>query len=219
MDNPRIPATAPSQAIRSVVDPVTRLCHAVMVLTFSGAWITSDFDRLRKVHSILGYTLLGAIAVRLLWGVVGVRSARLPLWWRKLNLLPQALVKLRAAFSASWIDGVLAGAQGPRAPLLSLTTALQGLTTAGLLLAALLVVGSGHVSLEIMGRWNAGSWLTHAVEEVHEALAHGLLVGVGVHLMLVGAVSWLRHQHQALTMVTGRVHKWRRWALRPPAEQ
>ena len=204
-----MPAGAPAPTPRSVIDPVTRLCHAVMVFAFCGAWITSEFDRLRRVHSYLGYTLIGAVAVRLVWGVVGVRSARLSLWWRKLRLLPQAIAQLRADFSAAWVEAVRIGAPGARAPVLSLTTAIQGAMTAGLLFAAILVVGSGHVSLELIDRWGSRHGIAHALKELHEALAHGLLLGIGVHLTLVAAVSVLRRQHLALTMVSGRVHPWR----------
>ena len=59
-----------------VWDAPTRVFHWALALSFVGAFVTADSERLRDVHVVLGYTVFGLIAFRLIWGVVGTRYAR-----------------------------------------------------------------------------------------------------------------------------------------------
>jgi cytochrome b len=59
-----------------VWDLPTRVFHWLLAATFVGAFVTADSERLRDVHVTLGYTMLGLVAFRLLWGVIGTRYAR-----------------------------------------------------------------------------------------------------------------------------------------------
>jgi len=59
-----------------VWDVPTRVFHWLLVLSFVGAFLTAESERYRDVHVMLGYTLLGLIAFRLLWGFFGSRYAR-----------------------------------------------------------------------------------------------------------------------------------------------
>ncbi|HSO46154.1 MAG TPA: cytochrome b/b6 domain-containing protein, partial [Rhodoferax sp.] len=59
-----------------VWDAPTRVFHGLLALCFAGAYLTSDFDRLLAVHLALGYTMLGLVAFRLAWGLIGTRYAR-----------------------------------------------------------------------------------------------------------------------------------------------
>ncbi len=59
-----------------VWDVPTRAFHWLLVLSFAGAFLTAESERYRDVHVMLGYTLLGLIAFRLLWGFLGSRYAR-----------------------------------------------------------------------------------------------------------------------------------------------
>src|SRR5574340_421185 len=59
-----------------VWDVPTRVFHWLLVLTFAGAFLTAESERNRDSHVVLGYTLLGLIAFRLLWGFFGTRYAR-----------------------------------------------------------------------------------------------------------------------------------------------
>lgn len=57
-----------------VWDPVVRVFHSALVLTFIIAYVTEE-DFL-TLHVWAGYILLAALAVRLVWGVIGTRYAR-----------------------------------------------------------------------------------------------------------------------------------------------
>lgn len=59
-----------------VWDLPTRWFHWLLALSFAGAWFTSESERYSDLHVMLGYTLLGLIAFRLVWGAVGTQHAR-----------------------------------------------------------------------------------------------------------------------------------------------
>ena len=60
-----------------VWDLPVRLFHWSLALSFAGAFLTAESERYRDVHVVLGYTVLGLVAFRLLWAFVGTRYARL----------------------------------------------------------------------------------------------------------------------------------------------
>jgi cytochrome b len=177
-------APATPAASRRVIDWLTRLAHWVLAFSFTGAFITAEMERFRQVHVVLGYTVVGVVLVRALWGLVGPRPARLSVWSRKLKMGPTLWANLR--------EGKL--------PLAPLQTMLQAFATLSLLVLALLATASGYATYESL----AGEW----VEDVHEAMANAMLFVVVAHVALVGVASVLRRQNQAMTMVTGKLYPW-----------
>src|SRR3972149_3924196 len=59
-----------------VWDLPTRAFHWLLAVSFAGAFLTAESERYRDIHVTLGYTMLGLIAFRLVWGLVGTRYAR-----------------------------------------------------------------------------------------------------------------------------------------------
>jgi len=59
-----------------VWDLPTRAFHWLLALSFAGAFLTAESERFRDIHVLLGYTMLGLIGFRLVWGLVGTRYAR-----------------------------------------------------------------------------------------------------------------------------------------------
>jgi len=59
-----------------VWDLPTRAFHWLLALSFAGAFLTAESERFRDIHVMLGYTMLGLIGFRLVWGLVGTRYAR-----------------------------------------------------------------------------------------------------------------------------------------------
>jgi len=59
-----------------VWDLPTRFFHWLLVLSFVGAFLTADSERNRDLHVLLGYSVLGLIGFRLVWGFIGSRYAR-----------------------------------------------------------------------------------------------------------------------------------------------
>lgn len=111
---------APTKPSRRIVELPMRLFHTFMAVSFLGAYLTAESERFRLLHVSLGYTLLGLVVFRLLWGVVGPRQSRLSAMWRKLQgirdlvggvqELPQSLLKLNAQTGRQWASLVLSGA-------------------------------------------------------------------------------------------------------------
>ena len=71
-----------------VWDLPTRAVHWLLALSFAGAYLTADSERLRDVHMLLGYTAFGLVVFRLLWGIFGTRYAR----FTSLPLSPAAVI-------------------------------------------------------------------------------------------------------------------------------
>lgn len=57
-------------------DAPTRVFHWLQAISFFGAYLTSESERTRDIHVAFGYTLLGLIVFRLLWGFLGTRYSR-----------------------------------------------------------------------------------------------------------------------------------------------
>ena len=57
-----------------VWDPVVRLFHWGLVISFSIAYVTEE--DLLSLHTWAGYTVLGLLVIRVIWGFIGSRYAR-----------------------------------------------------------------------------------------------------------------------------------------------
>jgi cytochrome b len=162
-----------------VWDVPVRAFHWLLVITFAGAFLTAESERFRDVHVVLGYAVLGLLAFRLLWAVVGTRYARL------------------SSF-----------AYGPRAVLAYLRSLATlrpqhyvGHNPAGSWVIYLLVVlglvtgAAGYATYNDVG----GEWL----EELHEGTANAMLALVFIHIAGVLVSSLLHRENLVKSMLTG----------------
>jgi cytochrome b len=170
-----------SRAERILVwDAPVRVFHWLMVACFAGAWLTSDGERWRLVHVTLGYTMLGLVAFRVLWGLLGTRHARFSQFVRG----PGAV----ARYLGSLVRGRPEHHTGHNP---------AGAVAIVLLLGLTLAVGAtGWATYNDLG----GEWL----EEVHEAIATLMLAIVVVHVAAVAVSSWLHKENLVRAMLTGR---------------
>lgn len=166
---------------RRTVDAFTRTLHALLALSFVGAYATAESELLKGVHVSLGYTLGGLLLARVLWGLWGPRHARLSALWCKLHGLGNWFHALRTG-RASWHQT---------------QNLYMALSVALLLLVIAPLVFSGYVTDQ--------EWLGDWMEEVHEFLGNFMLLAVLAHLGGVLALSVLRRRNLALPMLTGRV--------------
>lgn len=167
-----------------IYDLPTRVFHWTFAGLFVAAYAigsTVDDESPRFVLHMLAGGLLGtAVLLRLLWGVVGTRHARLS----DFSLGPAALGR--------YLQGVLSGR----------ARTWTGHNPASSW-AALLMMGLG-LGLGVTGLAMVGGAAPHAVEEVHEVLANAFLAVVLLHVAGV-LVHVLRHRDALpLSMVTGR---------------
>lgn len=66
-------------SLEKVWDPLTRLWHWVLALVVSAGWYFGEFMSFTTIewHFYCGYTVLGLMAVRLVWGLIGPKPIRL----------------------------------------------------------------------------------------------------------------------------------------------
>jgi len=177
---PDTPASAPATRNVLVWDAPVRVFHWLMVLSFAGAYLSAESERWRLVHVTLGYTMVGLVAFRIVWGLVGTRYARFSSFVRG----PSAVV--------GYLRGLLSGkpehhtGHNPVGALAIM--ALLGLTVA--------VTSAGWATYNDIG----GGW----VAELHELAANVMLAVVGAHVAGVLLSTWLHHDNLIGAMVTGR---------------
>jgi cytochrome b len=162
-----------------VWDLPTRWFHWLLALSFAGAWITGDSERYRDIHVLLGYSMLGLIAFRVLWGFVGTRYSR----FANFAYSPAAM--------ARYVKSLLSGR-----PEHYLGHNPAGAVAIFLLLGLGVASGvSGWMTYSELG----GEWL----EEAHELFSNLMLFVVGVHIAGVIVSSLLHRENLARAMVTG----------------
>jgi len=157
------------------------MVHWLMALSFTGAYITAETERWQLVHITLGYTLLGLIVWRLVWGLLGPRRSRLGALFSRLKQAP--------ALARAWMGG-----QGN---LLASQQWLNALAIVAILVLGLVVTVSGF-GLE-------QDWLGDLLEELHEGSGEAMLAVVLAHLGLIALAAVLKRQNTVLPMITGRM--------------
>ena len=162
-----------------VWDLPTRAFHWLLALSFAGAFFTAESERYRDVHVTLGYTMLGLVAFRLVWGLIGTRYAR----FRSFAFGPRSvLTYLKSLLTRSphhYIGHNPAGSWAIYA----------------LLVLIVLAGASGYATYEDIG----GHWM----EEVHEAFSNLLLAAVAAHVAGVAVSSLVHGENLVRAMVTG----------------
>jgi len=162
-----------------VWDLPTRAFHWLLAASFTGAFLTAESERFRDVHVSFGYTMLGLIAFRVLWGRVGTRYAR----FASFAFGPRRVL--------AYLGSILRG--GPEHHI--------GHNPAGswaiyaLLLLGLAAGASGVLTYNDYG----GEWLA----ETHDALASAMLGFVLIHLAGVVVSSAIHRENLPRTMVDG----------------
>lgn len=162
-----------------VWDLPTRVFHWLLAASFAGAYITSEGERLRDVHMLLGYSAAGLVAFRVLWGIVGTRYAR----FTSFPLSPRAVLdylKSLRSFSPRHYFG-----HNP-----SGSWAILGMLA---LIAATGATGWAQ-AVELGPKW---------LEDIHEGLANAMLALVIVHIAAVLVSSLLHRENLPRAMLTG----------------
>lgn len=162
-----------------VWDLPTRWFHWLMVLSFAGAWLTAESERYRDIHVMLGYSLLGLIGFRLLWGVAGTRYARFSEFVRSPVAVVRYLKSLVSGKPEHYVGHNPAGA----------------IAIVLLLLLGIASGISGWMTYNEMG----GEWM----EEGHEVFSNLMLAVVGIHIAGVVLGSLVHRENLVRAMVTG----------------
>lgn len=194
-----------------VWDPLVRVFHWSLVAAFAVAYLSGD--DLEQVHVLAGYTVVGLVAFRLVWGFVGTRHARFSAFVRG-PLAVFTYLRELATFKAPRHLGhnPAGGAMIVTLLVLLALTTLTGLMTYG---------ADGHGPLAglmahfgdpgFMAAWadddelferggKAGEWLG----DVHEFFANFTVFLVAVHVGGVLLESLVHNENLVRAMFTGR---------------
>ena len=187
-----------------VFDGLLRLIHAwnalsILFLIASGL-IADEFKHsatgaeLWQLHIQLGYALVGGLAARVLWGLIGPRSARWTDLWHPHEWLAtlRALPRLNLPAARRGHDALAS------ALFLWLYLILAGLAATGLALAAI------KHNMGPLTAWLGDSiWLKHWFKEPHEVM-YGLVAGfIGLHLTALLWHQFVGNAPVAQAMLTG----------------
>lgn len=163
-----------------VWDPLVRLFHWSLVASFAVAWLSAD--EWQDLHLWAGYAAGALIAFRLVWGLIGPRTARFATFVRR----PREVLDYFGAMVRGGEARHLGHNPAGGAMIIALLGGMAGLSLSGWLYTTDMF-------------WGA-EWL----EETHEVLANLLLALVGLHLVGV-VVASLRHRESLIrAMITGR---------------
>lgn len=174
----RLDAPAPAPRVK-VWDPVVRLFHWTLALG-----CIANLTVLREAeaaHRIVGYVVVAALMVRLLWGVIGSRHAR----FADFAPGPRRLVGYLAAF----IRG-----REPR---------YLGHNPAGavMMLALMMLAGICGATGWMMGL--DAFWGDRRIEAAHKLAANMILIMAGLHVLAALAESWRHRENLIAAMITG----------------
>jgi cytochrome b len=170
--------TAAEETVR-VWDPLVRIFHWSLVVLFTAAWLTGD--EIDWLHEWLGYSIVGLIAIRVVWGFVGTRHARFSDFVRGPAKVVSHLAEMTRFRAKRYLGHNPAGG----AMFIALLAMLATTTGTGILMTA--VYPKVH-------------WL----EEVHEVAANLTLILVGLHIAGVALASFEHRENLVKAMITGR---------------
>ena len=177
-----------------VWDPLVRVFHWTLAAAFLTAYLVED-DWL-GLHVVAGYTVLGLVLFRLVWGAIGTRHARFTDFVHSPTAVLTYLKDALAIRARRYLGHNPAGGAMVIALLVSLTfTGVSGLA----------LYGYGEFSGLLAGLMqSAPDWLGNALEETHEFFANFTLLLVLLHLAGVALASLQHGENLIRSMVTGR---------------
>lgn len=170
---------------RKVIDATTRMFHWLFAFSFAGAYVTSESEHFRLAHVTLGYTMVGLLVFRIIWGLIGPKHARLAPMFRKLAGLPAWFRSLRTTNLVSGVNW----RQGQNLFMATAVTALLGMV----------------IPVGLTGFATYNEWGGKIFEHLHEAAGEIYLGVVIAHLGLIALLSLLRWKNQAAPMITGKI--------------
>ncbi|OYV29048.1 MAG: hypothetical protein B7Z82_01280, partial [Halothiobacillus sp. 20-54-6] len=186
MNDPKTPATYTVK----VWDLPTRLFHWLLVIGIFAMWLTADvLDRL-GLHMVIGYTLIGLIVFRVLWGIWGSDTARFRHFIKGPGSITSYLRKP---------DTTVALGHNP----------LGALSVLALLLVIIIQLGTGLFASDQI--YNQGPLSDYASDKmvdlltgIHEINFYVLLGLIGLHLAAIAFYQFKKHEPLVLAMITGK---------------
>ncbi|WP_097459179.1 cytochrome b/b6 domain-containing protein [Mangrovitalea sediminis] len=198
-----------------VWDPLLRLFHWSLVVSFAIAYLTGDEEG--ELHVLSGYVVSGLIAFRILWGIVGPRHARFSDFVTGPGKVVAYLRSLAGGKPQHYLGHNPAGGYMVIALLIALAvTCYSGLAAYGaeghgpLADGTSLPIASAYADEDNEGMENDHEGMEggeSAWEEIHETAANLTLALVFLHIAGVFVSSRLHRENLVRAMITGRKNK------------
>jgi len=179
-----------------VWDLAVRTFHGLLALTFTLAYLSED--EYLNLHTTTGYTVIGLIAFRLLWGFIGTTHAR----FRNFVRPPAEVIGYIKRIASGTAEATLGHNPAGGAMIVALLIALAATTLSGVALYGAVEFSGPLATL--------GFTLSHAsatlIEESHELCANLTLLLIALHIVGVVVASLQHRENLPLAMITGNKH-------------
>jgi cytochrome b len=175
-----------------VWDLPVRVFHWLLVVSFAGAWLTSESEAQQMLHYAFGYSACALVLFRMVWGLAGTRYARFTQF-----------------------------VKGPKSTLQHIKSLLTGKDHIGpghnpagaiamiLLMVFILLIG-------ITGYWSVKDFLGDLMSEAHELMANLTIVVIAIHVLAAIIMSLMQKENLIRSMVTGKKQGTSDQAIRYP---
>ncbi len=175
-----------------VWDMPVRVFHWLLVISFAGAWLTSEGERQQMIHYAFGYSACALVLFRIVWGVVGTRYARF----------------------TQFIKGPTETTHHLKSLLTGRQQLAPGHNPAGAwaiisLMLFILLIG-------LTGYWSVKEVLGDFMGDAHETIASLTLGIVIIHVLAAIIMSFVQKENLIRSMVTGNKQGSAEQAIRYP---
>ncbi len=177
-----------------VWDPLIRIFHWMLVACFMVAYILED--EFINLHLLAGSIVLGLVAFRLIWGIIGTKHARFADFSPSLSSVKEHLHALIRLIPSHHTGHTPAGS----IMIYILLTGLLLLTASGVALYGLEEGGGPLASVMNGAPYKAGI----LIKDAHAFIADLLTFLILFHIAGVLIESMLQRQNLVMAMITGR---------------
>ncbi|MDH5357456.1 MAG: cytochrome b/b6 domain-containing protein [Gammaproteobacteria bacterium] len=176
-----------------VWDPAVRIFHWTLVSYFLIAYLTED--DFMTLHAYAGYTIIGLIVFRVIWGLIGTRHARFTDFVCKPSVIASYLKDIFYNRAKRYLGHNPAGG----AMVIALLVSLAITTLTGLMAYATEELSGPLVNL----MQTVPDFIYDEAEDIHEFFANFTLILVGLHVLGVIAASISHRENLVRAMFTG----------------
>ncbi|KAA3627330.1 MAG: cytochrome B [Proteobacteria bacterium] len=177
-----------------VWDPMVRLFHWSLVMSFTVSYISED--DLLDLHVLSGYLIGGLLLFRLVWGMIGPHHARFSSFVHRPRVVGEYLKDILAFQPRRYLGHNPAG--GWMVVMLMISLALATVT-------GLVTYGAEEMAGPLAGAMaGSGRIVGDAFEEMHEFFANFTLLLVIVHVAGVILASLQHRENLVRAMFDGR---------------
>ena len=182
---------------KKAINIMVRVFHWSVVILFTILFVTGDNnDGSDALHIISGYLLISMLITRILWGVIGDDNAL----WKNYLHHPKIILSYLAKLSSSTAKFQIHNPAGS-SMILTKMVILSVISISGLILESVLEFDGALLFLTSFIDNNQAM----LIKDIHNVLAHIMLLAIAFHLMGVGYSSYKYKVNMPLMMITGKI--------------